>query len=117
MIQGNGTKQDYKSGASAKHDLVGVYLRYYYLRTYGFQASYYKDLKYEYRSPGGVTTDVGKHDGSNLVLLWSPAMNFSVHLNYNFPQSNSVYNANGATTTPISSSKVESWNLGFEYNF
>jgi carbonic anhydrase len=51
------------------------------------------------------------------VLLWSPAMNFSVHLNYNFPQSNSVYNANGATTTPISSSKVESWNLGFEYNF
>jgi hypothetical protein len=117
MIQGNGTKQDYKSGASAKHDLVGVYLRYYYLRTYGFQASYYKDLKYEYTTPGGVTTDVGKHDGSNLVLLWSPAMNFSVHLNYNFPQSNSVYNANGATTTPISSSKVESWNLGFEYNF
>ena len=36
MIQGNGTKQDYRSGASAKRDLVGLYLRNYYLRTYGF---------------------------------------------------------------------------------
>jgi hypothetical protein len=117
MIQGNGTKQNYISGASAKRDLIGVYLRYYYLRTYGFYASYYKDFKYEYTSPAGVKTDFGKTNGSNVTALWSPAMNFSVHLSYNFPQSGAVYNVEGATSNPISPSKVSSWNLGFEYNF
>jgi|GEM_PF-3244308 hypothetical protein len=117
MIQGNGTKQDYRSGASAKRDIIGVYLRYYYLRTYGFYASYYKDFKYEYTSPSGQKTDFGKTDGSNITLLWSPAMNFSVHLAYNFPQENAIYYPSGSTGTPPASVKASSWNLGFEYNF
>jgi hypothetical protein len=90
-----------------------VYLRYYYLRTYGFQASYYKDFKYEYTSPSGVKSDFGKTDGSNIALLWSPAMNFSVHLNYNLPQENAVF----PSPTAPASVKSSSWNLGFEYNF
>jgi hypothetical protein len=113
MIQGNGTKQDYVSGASAKRDNVGLYLRYYYMRTYGFQVSWYHDFKYEYKSPAGVTSDFGHTNGSNIVLLWSPAMNFSVHLNYNLPQNNAVF----PTPTAPAQVKSSSWNLGFEYNF
>ena len=113
MIQGGGTKQDYVSGASAKRDTVGVYLRYYYLRTYGFYVSYYKDFKYEYTSPSGERSDFGKTDGSNITLLWSPAMNFSVHLAYNLPQENAVF----PSPTAPASVKSSSWNLGFEYNF
>jgi hypothetical protein len=113
LIEGNGTKQDYVSGASAKRDLVGVYLRYYYLRTYGFQASYYHDLKYEYTSPNGTKSDFGKTDGTNIALLWSPAMNFSVHLNFNLPQENAVF----PSPTAPAQVKSSSWNLGFEYNF
>ena len=116
MIQGSGTKQDYISGAKAKRDAVGLYLRYYYMRTYGFQASWSHDFKYEYTSPSGVTSDFGHVNSKNLVLLWSPAMNFSVHLNYSFSQPNAVYNIEGSTT-PLSPTNSSSWNLGFEYNF
>lgn len=118
LIEGNGTKQDYVSGASAKRDLVGLYLRYYYLRTYGFYASWYHDFKYEYTSPTGVKFDAGSTNGSNLTLLWSPAMNFSVHWSFNFPQYNApFYQSPTATTPPPSQVKTSSWNLGFEYNF
>ncbi|HEX4522907.1 MAG TPA: hypothetical protein VH704_05255 [Casimicrobiaceae bacterium] len=117
LIEGNGTKQNYASGASARRDLAGVYLRYYYLRTYGFQASWYHDFKYEYTGPTGAKTDFGSTNGENLALLWSPAMNFSVHLNFNFPQSNAIYYPNGSTGQPPPSAKTSSWNLGFEYNF
>ncbi len=113
MIQGNGTKQNYVSGASAKRDDVGLYLRYFYLRTYGFYASWYHDLKYEYTSPTGVKSDFGHEDGSSLALLWNPAMNFSVHFTYSFPQKNAVF----PTPTAPEAVKSSSWSLGFEYNF
>ena len=115
LIEGNGTKQNYVSGASAKRDNVGLYLRYYYLRTYGIQASWYHDFTYEYTSPTGVKSDFGSTNGSNLVFLWSPAMNFSVHLNFNFPQNNAVFTEGVAS--PPSPVKSSSWNFGFEYNF
>jgi hypothetical protein len=116
MIQGDGTKQNYRSGASAKRDLIGLYLRYFYIRTYGFQASWYHDFKYEYTSPTGVKSDFGDTNGASLAALWNPAMNFSVHLTYNFPQYNAVY-MESTTTTPPSPVKTSSWSLGFEYNF
>ena len=113
MIQGDGTKQNYVSGASAKRDLIGLYLRYFYIRTYGFQASWYHDFKYEYTSPTGVTSDFGHTNGKSLALLWNPAMNFSVHLTYSPPQENAVFPSPTAAD-PVKSS---SWSLGFEYNF
>lgn len=113
-VQGNGTRQHYVSGASSRRDLVGLYLRYFYLRTYGFQASYYHDFKYEYTSGLGVHSDFGKTDGGTLTALWNPAMNFSVHLTYNFPQNNAVYTEAVSAPSPV---KTSSWSLGFEYNF
>ena len=71
LLEGNGTKQNYKSGASAKRDHVGVYLRYYYLRTYGFQASWAHDFTYKYTSPTGVTADFGSTNTKNLAAVES----------------------------------------------
>jgi hypothetical protein len=48
-----------------------------------------------------------------LVLLWSQAMNFSVHLNFNLPQKNAVF----PSPTAPAEVKSSSWNFGFEYNF
>jgi hypothetical protein len=112
LIEGNGTKQNYKSGASAKRDDIGVYLRYFYLRTYGFQASYAHDLGYKYTSPTGVTSDFGHANSPALALLWNPAMNVSVHWTFSFPSYNTVFAESGGS--PVKSS---SWSMGVEYNF
>jgi hypothetical protein len=117
MIQANGTKQDYDSGASAKRILAGLYLRYFYQRTYGFQASWYHDFKYEYKTTTGNTVDFGSTNGSTLTLLWNPAMNVSFHFTYNFPQTSAVYTESSSTSTPPSPNRTSSWNLGIEYNF
>lgn len=118
MIQANGIKEDFQSGASTKRNLAGVYLRYFWLRTYGFQVSYYKDFNYTYDNASGHH-DFGKTHGSNFVLLWNPAMNFSMHLNYTPNQTNAVYTE--ATTTPVqinaATRTTSSWNWGVEYSF
>lgn len=113
MIQANGTKQDYESGASAKRNLAGVYLRYFYQRTYGIQASYAKDFNYEYTSPTGQKYDFGKATTSNIVALWNPAMNVSFHLSYN-PSSKSAVFVETATQKPR---ETKSWDIGVEYSF
>jgi len=119
MIQANGIKQEYQSGASAKRHLIGVYLRYFWLRTYGIQVSYYRDFDYKYTSPLGVDSDFGKNSGKNIVLYWNPAMNFSMHLNYSPNTNNAVYTE--ATTTPAQADALRrtssSWNWGVEYSF
>jgi hypothetical protein len=83
------------------------------MRTYGFQASWYHDFKYEYTSPTGVTSDFGHTNGKSLTALWSPAMNFSVHLNFSLPQENAVF----PSPTAPAQVKSSAWNFGFEYNF
>jgi len=119
MIQANGIKQEYQSGASAKRHLIGVYLRYFWLRTYGIQVSYYRDFDYKYTSPLGVDHDFGKNSGKNFVLYWNPAMNFSMHLNYSPDANNAIYTE--ATTTPAQADALRrtssSWNWGVEYSF
>jgi hypothetical protein len=112
MIQGNGTKQDYVSGAHAKRDLVGAYIRYFYNRTYGVQASWAHDFHYTYTSPTGLEYDFGKNNAKNIALLWNPAMNVSFHLNYNPNSDSRVFNR--ATQTPVTSS---SYSFGVEYSF
>ncbi len=112
MIQASGTKQDYESGASAKRDVIGAYIRYFYKRTYGIQASYAKDTDYKYTSPTGIGSDFGKADTSNIALLWNPAMNVSFHLNYNPNSDSSVFNRD---TQKVNTSS--SYSLGVEYSF
>jgi hypothetical protein len=117
MIQANGIKEDFQSGASAKRNLAGIYLRYFFQRTYGFQFSTYKDFNYKYTSPLGRESDFGKTHGTNFVLLWNPAMNFSVHMNYSPNQTSAVYTEGTTGTTPPSTSTSSSYNLGMEYSF
>ncbi len=105
----DGTKQDYKSGASAKRDVMGVIGRYFYKRTYGIEAFYYRDSKYQYTSPAGVTTDFGNRTGTGITLLWNPAMNFSMHLV--LPLEQTTRNFAGVER------KSKSWDLGMEYSF
>jgi hypothetical protein len=119
MIQFNGIKEDFKSGASTKRNLGGVYIRYFWQRTYGIQASYSRDFNYKYTSPLGVSHDFGHGTSKNIVLLWNPAMNFSVHLNYSPSSNNAIYTE--ATTTPAQADALRrtttSWNFGAEYSF
>lgn len=116
MLQGNGTKQDYVSGASAKRNLVGAYIRYFFQRTYGIQASYWKDLDYKYTSPTGVGYDFGKAHGSNIVFLFNPAMNVSFHLAFN-PNSQSAVFTEASTGSGPTPNTSRSWDLGMEYSF
>lgn len=104
-----GTKQDYVSGATAKRDVLGATIRYFFKRTYGFEAALYRDLKYEYTSAAGVTTDFGNRVGSSLTGLWNPAMNVSIHLRY----SPNLKTQNFAGLV----SKRSSWDFGMEYSF
>lgn len=108
----NGTKQDYKSGASAKRDLVGAYIRYFYQRTYGVSAAVHHTYKHEYKSNTGQTRDFGNFTAKTASLLWNPAMNVSFHFDYNFETKTAVWDR--ATQTP---SKSSSWQFGMEYNF
>jgi len=119
MVQGNGTKQDYRSGASAERSLAGVYLRYFYMRTYGFYASYAHDFKYKY-TRNGTTADFGHNNNKNITLLWNPAMNVSFHLVFNPSSTNAVFSEASllppGTTIP-NSNKTSSWSFGMEYSF
>jgi hypothetical protein len=120
MIQATGTKQDYQSGASAERNVAGVYLRYFFARTYGFYASYAHDFKYKYTAPNGQTADFGKNNNKSITLLWNPAMNVSFHLTYNPNSQNAVFTeasllpAGSTTPSPSTSS---SWSVGMEYSF
>ena len=104
-----GIKQDYKSGATARRDVAGAYLRYFFKRTYGVEASLYRDMKYEYTSAAGVTTNFGHKLGSSLTLLWNPAMNVSFHFRISPESTNRTFA--GAET------KSSSWDAGMEYSF
>jgi hypothetical protein len=116
MIQAGGTKQDYESGASAKRDVAGVYLRYFFHRTYGLQASYARDFDYKYTNPLGVEQDFGKATSKNIVLFWNPAMNVSFHLTYSPNASSAVY-TEATQTVQVSPRVSSSWETGVEYSF
>jgi hypothetical protein len=104
-----GIKQDYVSGASAERSFIGATFRYFFKRTYGFEVSWYRDIKYEYTSPAGVTTDFGNRVGKGVTFLWNPAMNVSIHLDIN----PTIKSRNFAGQESSSSS----WNFGMEYSF
>jgi hypothetical protein len=83
------------------------------MRTYGIQANWVKEVKYDFTNAAGVKRGTYTRDNFGLVLLWNPAMNFSTHLVYNprvqnrvFDDERNLYRGDGSN-----------YNLGFEYNF
>ncbi|HEY8370898.1 MAG TPA: hypothetical protein VIM86_16470, partial [Thermodesulfobacteriota bacterium] len=105
-------KQDFVSGAEVDRFDAGVTFRYFYRRTYGFEAYLRDSLWYEYKTAAGVERDVYSRPNYGIIALWYPAMNFSVHLSYTFAQ-NYVFSDNRAAYR----GKGDNYALGFEYNF
>jgi hypothetical protein len=109
----HGTKEDHTNGGKLERTILGGYARYFFNRTYGFYATVWKDLDYDYTTPLGVTRGTYQKLNTSITLLWNPAMNFSTHLVYNprtqnrvFDDERSRYQGDG-----------NSFSLGFEYNF
>jgi len=109
MAKYSGIKQDYVSGASAERAFIGATFRYFYQRTYGFEVAVYRDTKYEYTSPAGVTTDFGNKVGKRVTLLWNPAMNVSFHFDFNLKSKNRTFAGLESSSS--------SWQVGMEYSF
>jgi hypothetical protein len=106
-------KENYESGGNAERAIAGLYLRYFYQRTYGFYTTWWKDLKYDYTNPAGVKRGTYQKPNFSLTALWNPAMNFSTHLTYTPKTQNRVFDDDRARYL----GDGKSWNLGFEYNF
>jgi hypothetical protein len=117
MLQGSGTKQDYVSGASAKRNLAGAYIRYFFMRTYGIEAAIYRDFNYKYTTPTGNEVDFGKFTGKVLQLMWNPAMNVSFHLRWTPNARQAVYTEGSSAGIPLSPNVTSSYNIGMEYSF
>src|SRR5262249_35591234 len=54
----SGVREDFQSGGKVKRDVAGLYLRYYYLRTYGFETNWQHNFDYTYTTPLGVEREV-----------------------------------------------------------
>lgn len=106
-------KQNVVGGGNIERDIFGVYLRYFYKRTYGFYTTWWKDLSYDYTNAAGLTRGTYQKDNFAFTLLWNPAMNFSVHLQINPRTQNRVFD----DQRNLYLGDGDSYQLGFEYNF
>jgi hypothetical protein len=120
----HGMKQDFESGAQVENSMYGAVLRYFFQRTYGFEAFYYNNIDYTYTDPAGNEHDARTSSNYGITFLWYPAMNFTTHLQINPRATNIVYRrtaAEGGQLPPEAyreyMDKADSYNLGFEYNF
>jgi len=111
----HGMTENYVSGAKSERQIFGVYGRYFYKRTYGAYGTWWKDMSYDYTTPGGVKRGTYNKPQWSLNGLWNPAMNFSVHLTYS-PTQNRVFNDTAANRAGYLNNG-NSWSLGAEYNF
>jgi hypothetical protein len=109
----HGMDQDFKSGGNVKRTIWGATWRYFWQRTYGFEAYYRKDSKYEYTGPGGSTRKVLLKPSYGLTGLWNPAMNFSTHFNWIPKIQNTVFEDQSA----LYQGSGKAYNVGFEYAF
>ncbi len=105
-------KENLVGGGSVERDLFGVYLRYFYKRTYGFQAQWQTQLKYDFTNAAGLTRGVYTRPAMSVTGLWNPAMNFSVNFNYNPRVQNRVFEDQRNLYTSGTSRSI-----GIEYNF
>ena len=106
------TKEDFKGGGGLERSILGGYVRYFYQRTYGFYATYWKDLDYDV-TINGVKRGTYQKDNFSVTLLWNPAMNFSTHLVFTPRTQNRVFDDRRDQYQGDGSS----YSLGFEYNF
>jgi len=109
----HGATENIVGGGKIERDILGVYLRYFYQRTYGFYTTWWRDIKYDYTNAVGLKRGTYQKDNFSITLLWNPAMNFSTHLvitprtqNRVFDDQKNLYLGDG-----------DSYSLGFEYNF
>ena len=110
-----GMHQSYVSGANAKYDQVGFDVRYFYKRTYGFDLGWYTMIDYTYTTPEGVERQTeGDKNIYGLTLLWNPAMNVSLHLQFS-PRSTNIVFRDDQRAVYMDGGKSEQ--LGIEYNF
>jgi hypothetical protein len=133
-----GIKETYAEGSEYKGtQTVGCGFRYYYDRTYGFEYSVTRPVKYGYfTDKNGVTHELA-HTQSNFNpfsfdLFYRPAMNFSLSLGVSFLTKGGIYSGNSfhneGSNTPAALAAAEatlgtpkrngwSWNIGFDYMF
>lgn len=109
----HGMDQDFVSGGSAERTILGGSVRYYYNRTYGFEFYLRNDLTYDYTDGAGTDYEV-ETPGMvwGLTGLWTPAMNFNVHLQY---RPSYVYALDPAVADANDEGYI--YSLGIEYNF
>jgi len=107
-------KMNVVDGGEIERKILGGYVRYFYNRTYGFYATYWRDMDYTFTNAAGVTRDTyQKYDNYAITFLWNPAMNFSVHLVWNPRTQNRVF----SDQKELYQGSGKSMTLGMEYNF
>jgi hypothetical protein len=106
-------KDKLDGGGEVERAIIGLYARYYYLRTYGVQVVWNKDLKYDFTNAAGLKRGTYQKDVFTLAFLWIPAMNFSTHFTYNPRVQNRVFD----DQRNLYQGEGNAYNVGFEYNF
>jgi len=109
----HGATENIVGGGKIERDILGVYLRYFYQRTYGFYTTWWRDIKYDYTNAVGLKRGTYQKDNFSITLLWNPAMNFSTHLVINPRTQNRVFD----DQKNLYLGDGDSYSLGFEYNF
>jgi len=102
--------QSFPDGANAKYMGIGAGIRYFYNRTYGFEVGMQHATTWDYTASTGVKYSASAPTTYSLALLWVPAMNINVALNY--APSKPVYLV--STNSPGTG---ESWSLLVDYGF
>jgi hypothetical protein len=109
----HGARENIVGGGKVERDILGVYLRYFYQRTYGFYTTWWRDIKYDYTNAAGLKRGTYQKHNFSFTLLWNPAMNFSTHLVINPRTQNRVFE----DQKNLYQGEGDSYSLGFEYNF
>lgn len=109
----HGMDQDFESGGNVERVALGGSFRYFWRRTYGVEVYWRDNLTYEYTTPEGLKRDTKSDAYYGITGLWYPAMNFSVHFQYNPKVQNTVFK----DQSELHQNKGDSYQVGFEYNF
>ncbi len=109
----NSMRENLVGGGSIERDVYGGLVRYYYNRTYGFQAQWQKDLKYDFTNAAGLKRGTYTKPTMSVTALWAPAMNVSVYVAYTPRVQNRVF----ADQENRYLGAGKSYNLAMEYSF
>ena len=65
----HGATENIVGGGKIERDILGVYLRYFYQRTYGFYTTWWRDIKYDYTNAVGLKRGTYQKDNFSITLL------------------------------------------------